>query len=740
MARKIFKRVGLRRDNNFGDLSDPTEGLNNLLDTLVDDVGATFISEDLDAIRNVFASGLTSGEYRNFIGSAVEETDINGINNTVFPRITYQNRLDKFEVSSGTPRLNGGNGLTAKYFNADQIENIDVAGSDIFTGITTGGTIDSDTFWEAGQFEYTGKIHPQLVNAAGGAQWEGFFIPTQTGAYRFSLNGSLGFTADFETEGYTSGVGTYTEYSRVNLSKSSTGTTSGTDIVTITPISHTENIGVGMSVTGSGIRTGTLIESINRTTGVVVLENPDGDPIITANSGISVSFTRSAGTLASSSFKTYTLEKFKRYRIRFRFYSFPGVSTIGLDKRMTFLFVVPGATSSTHLRYNNLYSLDYDFSENAKGSFNRFLDQSVLFGGNKSDGTEVIGASTQQGYVRVGSSGKVDIRYTPKTQFNDIIRRTFTASWSAGAKVINVSDTTDIEIGNYLFGTGLTSNVNDPIRVTDIVINEFLIIDTATNATGSNVSVNVVNHRGFVKRVTAQGSGTSMSITAAATNPRTAGLKSKQIAIWNGASSYTGITTTGANNSVNYFPSQNFGAGTTVYFYESRGLIDKALNAFCVPAVTRCVFVTSAATSGATQLTVESVTGLSNGWVIQGFPFADNTTITAINTSTKVITLSTGTIKNIAADSNFTATNTGADRQLCCPPTDTSPPFNPTEEGLETTTTSPNLEITSGNVVFDTLNATIDAAKITTYSSTDKSNNRLLLQGGDDVTYSILCV
>jgi len=189
---------------------------------------------------------------------------------------------------------------------------------------------------------------------------------------------------------------------------------------------------------------------------------------------------------------------------------------------------------------------------------------------------------------------------------------------------------------------------------------------------------------------------------------------------------------------VNYFPSQNFGAGTTVYFYESRGLIDKALNAFCVPAVTRCVSVATTANSGATQLTTEGVTGISNGWVVQGFPFASGTTITAISGNT--ITLSQATTKNIVAGANFTATNSGADRQLCCPPTDTSPPFNPTEEGLETTTASPNLEITSGNVVFDTLNATIDAAKITTYSSTDKSNNRLLIQGGDDVTYNILCV
>ena len=737
MTRKIFKRVGIRRDKNFADLSDPTEGLNNLLDTLVDSVDATFISEDLNAIRNIFATGLDSNGYQKFIGSRVEETSVNGINNAVVPRISYQNRLDKFEVSSGEPRLNGGNGLTANYFNSDQVENIDVAGSDIFTGISTGGTIQSDNFWEAGDFQYTAKIHPQSINAAGGVQWEGFFIPTETGVYTFYGSSTLGFTLDFQTEGYTSGVGTYTEYARVNLSKSSTGTTSGTDIVTITP-AHTQNIGIGMSVTGNGIRTGSKVSSINRTSGAVKLVNPDGDPITSIATG-TINITREAGTSAQSSFSTYTLEKFKRYRIRFRFYSFPGVSTIGIPKGISFLFQSPSSTSGAYLRYNNLYSLDYDFTEPAKGSFNRFLDQSVLFGGNKSDGTEVIGGSTQPGYVRVGTTDKIDIKYIPKTSFADIIRRTFTTSWSTGARVLSLSDTTDVEIGNYVFGAGLTSNINTPSRIIDLVINEFIVIDTATTGSGSGETITVVNHRGFVKRVTAQGSGTTMSNIAAATNPPTAGLKSKQIAIWNGSTKFTGITTTGADGSVNYSPSQNFGS-RSVYFYESRGLIDKALNAFCIPAVTRCVSVASTTASGATQLTVESVTGLSNGWVIQGFPFADNTTITAINTSTKVITLSKGTTKNIVPNSNFTATNTGADRQLCCPPTDTSPPFNPTEEGLETTTASPNLEIISGNVVFDTLNATIDAAKITTYSSTDKSNNRLLIQGGDDVTYSILCV
>ena len=43
MARKIYKRLGLRRDKNFGDLSDARLSLNNLLDGLVDTVGLSLI-------------------------------------------------------------------------------------------------------------------------------------------------------------------------------------------------------------------------------------------------------------------------------------------------------------------------------------------------------------------------------------------------------------------------------------------------------------------------------------------------------------------------------------------------------------------------------------------------------------------------------------------------------------------------------------------------------------------------
>ena len=148
MAQKIYKRIGIQRDGNLGDLSDKTSSLNNLLDTLVDDTTSTFISDDLDPIRNIFSYGLSSGGYRSIIGSKAQFTNSSGVSNDFLPRITYQNRLDKFKIFSGTPRINGGNGLTAKYYNSNQVINpIPITGT-----VFTGTPIATNNFWEEGNF------------------------------------------------------------------------------------------------------------------------------------------------------------------------------------------------------------------------------------------------------------------------------------------------------------------------------------------------------------------------------------------------------------------------------------------------------------------------------------------------------------------------------------------------------------------------------------------------------------
>ena len=71
MAQKIFKRIGLRRDKNLSDVSNPVTSLNSLLDTLVDFPGSTFISQDLDCIRNLFAEGMRNSNFLEFAGSSL---------------------------------------------------------------------------------------------------------------------------------------------------------------------------------------------------------------------------------------------------------------------------------------------------------------------------------------------------------------------------------------------------------------------------------------------------------------------------------------------------------------------------------------------------------------------------------------------------------------------------------------------------------------------------------------------
>ena len=117
---------------------------------------------------------------------------------------------------------------------------------------------------------------------------------------------------------------------------------------------------------------------------------------------------------------------------------------------------------------------------------------------------------------------------------------------------------------------------------------------------------------------------------------------------------------------------------------------------------------------------------------------ASGTTISSFTASS--ITISTPTTRNLVAGSNFTVTSSSDEEKgLCCPPTDTSPPFNPTEDGLETVSGSENLKIDSGDIVFDTLIVNTDAGDIANYVSGDTSGSRLEIDTPSG-TFKILCV
>lgn len=510
MAQKIFKRIGLRRDRNLSDLLNSKGALNNLLDTLVDGNNAdgtpnTFISDDLNAIRNLFAEGMSNSNYLQFVNSAVEVTVTEGqFTNTriLQPRSTYQNRLDRFESFSGIPRLQGGNGLTAKYFNSNQIDDKEstsihaLPADDIFSGDSG---IPDDNLWDTGDFQYTGKIHPSSVNANGGVKWEGFYVPTETAAFAFHVDSTAAFSFDFEDESYTGvGVNTYREYMRVSgVTTSGCTASSAGSTLTLDSADRHRFIGVGMNVTSeipSLIRPGTTVESVSQTSGNVILENPNGTPITQSiSSSTPITFKRTIGKSVGRTINTQVLESGRRYRIRARFYIPPTSDSQRIERQIQFDASPVGGTLS-NLMFTKLYDINYDFSDSAKGSFIDFLDNSVGFGGGILGGTNL-----RSEYVEVKSSKKIDIKYVPKTTYSAINIKTFTnATWQSGKTVITPNgNTTNMEIGNYVFGNGIQNDT----RITQIRDNNFIVVDKPVTATTGGSQLVVIEHRGFIKKV-----------------------------------------------------------------------------------------------------------------------------------------------------------------------------------------------------------------------------------------------
>ena len=769
--KKTYKRVGIRRDRNFSDLSNPTAGLENLLDTLVDVSGTQFLSTDLAAIKNIFARGLSNSEYLRIAGSSVKFTTQGGITASFNPRITYQNRLDKIQIFSGTPRLNGGDGLTAKYYQNDQIifdghsnfqYNVDpnTTAANVFKDGTEEGVIDDDNFWEAGNFEYTGNVHPQSAKVNTGVKWEGYFIPTITGTVNFHTQSTGYFTVDFNKVGYEedddknqtsasiSAVGagnTYTEQVRIGLTTAVSGISStGSNQITVSGASEIERmntIGIGMTVVHSNIATNTVIKDFSKISGIINLTPPAGtDNAVTAPiSNQSMTFKRDLGTLISHSFTTQVLVAYQKYRIRYRYFHHKDFESKDIQRSMNMDYNQANQGTATHVRYNTLFPLDYDFSDSAKGGFNRYFDNSVLFGGTNIFATNpgLGNFSNSSQYVKLKSTNKLDITYKVKQELGSdtgskttgIIRRQLTCATVNGSSVIPLDRTTDIEIGNYVFGTGIPDNAT----VVDITINQFIILDKVATATGTP-TLTFINHRGFVKKVIVNANASGKTIFANSSTPLLAASPSEQtthtdvqkdmVVIGDGINAVRIVDVNGPSggDGGNIFLADNISASQNdvVYIYQSRGLKDNSLITFCdkldpSPSV-QCLIATSAVASGnvipvTTPSTVGGIQSFgaiteSNApnWNIQGFNFASGTKINSIDTTADTIILNKNIDKPIVSGTQFTATTNSDDRQLCCPPTDTSPPFTATEEGLNTNIGErPNLRFENGNLVFDQL-------------------------------------
>ena len=791
---KVFNRIGIRRDQNFADLSSPTAGLGNLIDTLIDDDENTFIAEDLGVINNIFSRGLTNSNYLSVAGSALRFVSPDGTREDYFdPRITYQNRLDKIQVFSGEPRLAGGNGLTAKYYQNDQITfdepadfeynaNPNTTAADVFTGITTLGNLPDDNFWEEGDFSYTTKIHPQSVKSNTGVKWEGYFIPSITGPVEFLISSTGYFTVDINQEGYAenqnsnqtsasiSAVGagqTYKNYARVGVSTAFQVNSAGAgNVITVNTadVEKLNTIANEMSVTGSNIESDAAILSINRASDppTIILTSDAANSVTGTFSNQTVTFSRnlSDSVNVTTVFDTQVLEAYQRYRIRIRYFHHKNFDSKDIIQAIDVNFRQRNQPFANDLRYTKLFSLDYNFTNAVKGDFNTYNDQSVLFGGTDTEG---IGSRTDPsgvGYSKISTSNKVDIKYQPKQELGDgtntftgITRSQINVQKVAGSQILETGNsvlTTNIEVGNYIIGEQSTTNASVSFfaRVSDLLENEFLVMDIpALAGINHTESVRFIDHRGFIRRVRVNNSSGTTITSSVSTNPfrgtqsadtnMTTIHKDVQvgmIAIGANIPAFTRVTAINSQTSLTLSASVSVSANQDVFFYDSKGLRDNSLQNFCdridnTPTV-RCLIsdVSSTLPVGTTVITVDDVKNVGVGWELQGSYFGENgITVSAVNSGTNQITLNSGIERSLPDNAQFTAVESGkstGDYTLCCPPTDTSPPFDASEQGLDTISTHKDLGIESGNLKFDSLvlqddEASNNATDLTVSQGTD---------------------
>jgi len=507
MALKIYQKFGLRRDNDLGDLNNQTLALTNVLDNIQS--GTEFKAEDLLVIKGMYSQGLESGTFLQVGGSAEESTNSDGVTSPLTPYISYQNRLDLSETYAGTPRIYGGDGPNVKYYDFDQVAEPLPTDPTINTGMWVSGTepFAQDQFWERGQFGWDRKLHEKSSSVNGGIEWEGYYVPTGTGLHNFTVGTTGCWTFDFQKVDYTNAFQPNTDWDTApggayNAQRSDTHSTiyknyafirpevniscyryvapdnsTGTVLQIVNPADYNK-VAAGMTcINGSyieGGNDGAKVSEYDTTNGRVTLDttlvdgstnnSPVKNALSNGSSGAQdIKFVQETNQSTSANWRIeYPLTKGTPYRIKFRYFT-PQIWDSNKSNRfMNMVETIPNGGSQSQLNYRKLYSLTYDFSEKAKGSFNKFLDASILFGGGTTGGT------THANYTTIKTTKKIDGRYDPinLTLTNDYDSTTVNGKkypykkieiWT-GTKVvaqssssISIDNTTGIEVGNYIY-------------------------------------------------------------------------------------------------------------------------------------------------------------------------------------------------------------------------------------------------------------------------------------------------
>lgn len=736
-----FNKFGLRRDLNFADLTNSETSLNNLLNGLVDQAGETFISVDLDAIRELRTSTMVNEDFRKIVGSATRIVEPNGNIAVYRPIIKLKNRFDIAEFTTGEPQFFGGDGLTNRFYEATQINSTAADVNNIFTGTP----VDTKVFWEHGRYFYDSKINDNLLDIHGGVSFTGTFKPTLSGVWTFTTSTTGFFTFEFDN-----GSGSYEllarksqlEYSFV-VEPAAVGSTT----LTLQDISNIRFLLEEDTIINNTIPqfadpedNPVNITEVNTGNGVITLSSPLSTAI-TAPTTFTFKYTF-GDVPGIISVRTPNVRAYQNYKIRMRFWV-PNESFVTRTSVRNVWFTISRPdqiSSSTYLNYKWLYSEGYDINPVTGtlnyGDFKNYFDNRLLAGGG------TIGGATYNEYQSVLTLNTLNLTYRPPISLAGATRRTLNVTFNTNVDNIPIAITDNIEVGNYIFGAGL----NTGTRVDDVSINVAIFIDSPTNSAQSSVPVTFINHRGlgsFEAAAAWASSGTTISGLSINTTSK---IRLGDVVIANGSPVYNRVATiasTSVTTTKSFTASSGTGINGSVFFYRADGLYNDSLLTYCANVLSSITTVQSNA--GSNTLTIDTNPGITAGQVVQfGSLILPNTTVLSITPSGGdfIVTLSSNITDDIPSNQliTFAPAGTTDSKEICFPPVDTSPPFIATDEGLQTTTGRPSIQIIpdsgQGELKFVGLSAANVPVQVV--AITDSYNRVITVTDGSGNQYKIL--
>jgi len=716
---------GLRRDRNLADVENPEVALNNLLNNIVNDPVGNFLSEDLDAIRGLQNTNINSSILSELSGITVESssiTELNGnlviVNSPVEPLLRLQDRLENAKIDTGEiPAIQGGDGLLARFISSADINSgtKSSTGDNIFN-FNPEQTVE--VFWESGYFNFPPFLDERFDDEYGGIQWTGYFVPElkdpaavldiyTTGLFIFEIDPT-------ETDSWQTISSIYSEDRILTTTESGSGLTQ----VTLDP-EEIKFVAVGDYI---DIQNEVRVDTVNASTSVITFSNP-----VNVNNNQLVVTKILGETTTRSRVEMPPVEVGKQLKVRLSFW-FPNNGEELLEKYLEIDYRGQGDI----LRYTRLYSeKPSDILEEFE--IRKFLLDAVSPSQNN------VGSSSNRKNVYLNNS--LILSYSPEGLTS------LTAIRKQGPTSISFFDSSNIITGNM--GSVRDGNIVVPadptnvsidkiIRIKDTIGTNTRVVDNNIGVT-STISVNFIEHRGFIGWYKATSADAVITLTLG----DTANLSKGFLVITPTNNSY--IKVTEITSPTTFVTDTNLElVGTQIiYVYSDRSLVDKSKDVFCNGVFGKVLSVT--ATAGVNTLTVDSVDGVITGQYVQFdgiIPAATQVT----NIQGNVLTISNPILQEITASNTIVFVPEAAggtiNREGCIVPLDTAPPFVGTTVGLSSNGRGikSNPIISSLTVSVDKLSANMSANNVT---STNDSifNQKLYIKskiGETFETFSVL--